>query len=269
LVLGRDAVEARVVQRAIVDVGKSEYLTGAVVYPVRVLIRTDWGGNARRWSGESMTGRVLPFGTSTHAAADALLPFYVNGTLRGEEHAFVEQHIRACEQCQDEVDWLRKTFAVLAADGALEQTPRLGPSAAQLSTSDGRQRIGTARTKTVSRTTPSWVRWLLAAQLAAIVVLGTLLVTDTRDLASYRTLGVSNPSAELRDTIGVMFDPSITESEMQRVVLGVGGRIVDGPTATDVYVLEVPAERMNRALQALRADRAVRFAEPLGPGAGR
>jgi anti-sigma-K factor RskA len=216
-----------------------------------------------------MTGRVLPFGASTHAAADALLPFYVNGTLRGEELAFVEQHVRACEQCQHEVDWLRKTFAALAADGALWEAPHVVPGATRHARDGGRQRTESARIQGKLRTTHSWMRWLLAAQLAAIVVLGTLLATDTRDVASYRTLGVSNPSAQLHDAIAVIFDPGITESEMQRVVLGVGARIVDGPTSTDAYVLEVPAERAERALQALRTDRAVRLAERLGARTGR
>jgi anti-sigma-K factor RskA len=212
-----------------------------------------------------VTGRVLPFGASTHAAADALLPFYVNGTLRGEEHAFVEQHVRACEQCQNEVDWLRKTFAALAADGLIQAAPRVVPPAAQESDNGGRQRNWAARIQRELRTTHSWTRWLLAAQLAAIVVLGTFLAADTRDVASYRTLGVPNASAQLHDTIAVMFDPGITESEMQRIVLGIGARIVDGPTSTDVYVLEIPAGRVDQALQALGTERGVRLAERLGP----
>jgi anti-sigma-K factor RskA len=216
-----------------------------------------------------MTGRVLPFGASTHAAADSLLPFYVNGTLRGEELASVEQHVRACEQCQNEVAWLRKTFAALAADGLLEEAPSVVPSAAPRFENGGRQLNWTGRIQREFRTTHSWTRWLLAAQLAAIAVLGTLLATDTRDVASYRTLGVTNASAQLHDTIAVMFDPGITESEMQRIVLGVDGRIVDGPTSTEVYVLEIPAERADQALQALRSDRGVRLAERLGPRTGR
>jgi predicted anti-sigma-YlaC factor YlaD len=212
---------------------------------------------------------VLPFGSSTHVAADALLPFYVNGTLRGEEHEFVEQHVRACEQCQHEVDWLRKTFAVLAADELLLEAPRVLPNAARQPENGGRQRSGKPRARLGARKAQSWTRWLLAAQLAAIVVLGTLLATDTRDIASYRTLGTSNPSAQSRDAIAVMFDPGVTESEMHRVVLGVGARIVDGPTSTGIYVLELPEDRVDQALQALRTDRAVQLAERLGSRAGK
>ena len=212
-----------------------------------------------------MTGRVLPLGTSMHAAVDALLPFYVNATLQGEELAFVEEHVRTCEQCQHEVDWLRKTFAALAADAGLQGAPRIPPRAVQHVGDGRRQRNYGARIQEGLRTSQPWTRWLLAAQLAAIVVLGTLLATDTRDVASYRTLGVPNQSAQMHDAVAVMFDPGITASEMRRIVLGVGARIVDGPTSTDVYVLEIPAERADQALQALHADRAVRLAERLGP----
>jgi hypothetical protein len=110
---------------------------------------------------------------------------------------------------------------------------------------------------------------LLAAQLAAIVILGTLLATDTRNDASYRTLGTPNSSAQLRDAIAVMFDPAIPESELRQIVLRVGARIVDGPTVTDVFVLELPAEQAEEALRALRAERAVRLAERLGPRTSR
>ena len=34
-----------------------------------------------------MSGRVFPLQGSEHTAVDALLPFYVNGTLQGEELA--------------------------------------------------------------------------------------------------------------------------------------------------------------------------------------
>jgi len=109
---------------------------------------------------------------------------------------------------------------------------------------------------------------LLAAQFAAICVLGTMLATDTTDVGTYRTLGSSSPSAQPQNAIAVVFDPGITESEIRRIVLGAGARIVDGPTSADVFVLALPAERMDQALQALRSEGAVRFAERLGPGPG-
>ncbi len=216
-----------------------------------------------------MTGRVLPFDPSAHAAADALLPFFVNGTLRGKELAFVEEHVRACEQCQREVDWLREVFAACAAIEPLRD-----PTPADLRRLARFERpipagISPARIRREWRTAQPWVRWLLAAQLAAIAVLGTMLATDTRNEAAYQTLGASARSAQVRDAIAVMFDPRATESEIRRIVLSAGARIADGPTSTNAFVLEVPAARSDGALQALRAERAVRFAEYLGPVTGR
>ena len=54
---------------------------------------------------------------------------------------------------------------------------------------------------------------------------------------------------------------------MRRIIFRVGARVVDGPTRAGVFVLEVPEERAEQALQMLRAEPAVRLAERLGPRA--
>jgi hypothetical protein len=216
-----------------------------------------------------MTGRLLPFDASTHASVDALLPFYLNATLRGEELAFVEQHVRTCEKCQQEVDWLRNVFADLAAGSALPDAPRTVAGPQQGFEGRWIRSSWRARIQEGLRISSPWTRSLLAAQLAIIVILGTLLATDTRNDASYRTLGTPNSSAQLRDAVAVKFDPATTESELRQIVLRAGARIVDGPTVTDVFVLELPAERAEEALRALRAVRAVRLAERLGPRTSR
>jgi len=212
-----------------------------------------------------MTGRVLPFDPSEHAAADTLLPFYVNGTLRGEELAFVERHVRVCEECQREVEWLRTVYAACAAVPLL-QDPGQAPDDPARESDDRSLHSGwRARLRRDWRKTPSWTQWLVAAQLAGIVVLAGLAAFEMRGEASYRTLGAPNPSAQVRDAIAVMFDPQTTESDMRRLVLGIGARIVDGPSSTDVFVLEIPAQETDRALALLRNERGVRLAERLGP----
>ena len=93
----------------------------------------------------------------------------------------------------------------------------------------------------------------------------------SRYRATSRVIGRSAPlrPGAAGDAIAVMFDPAITEAEMRRVVTGAGGRIVDGPTTTHAFVLEVPAAQSGEAVQKLRAERMVRFAEPLGARAER
>ena len=128
-----------------------------------------------------MTGRVLPLNASEHAAVDALLPWYVNGTLRGEELERVEQHVAACPQCRGEVDWLRDVFAACAAIAPIPDAP-----ASALATVDwgpeGRSRSPPWRSRASEawRSTQPWMRMLIAAQFAGLAVLGTLLALDTR-----------------------------------------------------------------------------------------
>src|SRR4030095_14866878 len=139
-----------------------------------------------------MSVGILSFDASYHAAADVLLPFYANGTLHGDELAFVEQHVRACEQCQREVDWLRMVYGALAASPSLQDATRTVPDHLTELVNRGLQPNWRGRLHAGWGTAQPWTRWLMAAQLAAIAVLGTLVATDatdTREAPGYRTLG--------------------------------------------------------------------------------
>jgi anti-sigma-K factor RskA len=216
-----------------------------------------------------VTGRVVPLNASDHAAVDALLPWYVNGTLRGEELQRVERHVEACPACRQEVDWLREVFAACVAATPLPEAPA-SEAAGVLACPRRVSRSGSWRASARQgwQSTPSWMRLLMAAQLAGIVILGTLLAVDAGNEPVYRTLGSSVRSASSGEAIAVIFDPAITEAELRAVVGEIGGRVVDGPTSTNAYVLEVPVARSWGALARLRAEPKVRLAEPLGPRPG-
>ena len=87
----------------------------------------------------------------------------------------------------------------------------------------------------------------------------------SRDEPSYRTLGAYTQPAPTRDAIAVMFDPAITEAEMRRVLTG--ARCPDRrrsrrrPTRS---CWKCRPRRSGEAVQKLRAERMVLFAEPLG-----
>ena len=71
-----------------------------------------------------MSGQILRFDDSAHNAADAVLPWFVNGTLTGAELATVEQHLRECARCQREVDLLKQLQVVCTADEpVIDPTP--------------------------------------------------------------------------------------------------------------------------------------------------
>ena len=64
----------------------------------------------------------------------------------------------------------------------------------------------------------------------------------------------------------VVFDPLTPESELRRILRDSGARIVDGPTQANAYILDVPAQRQDEAVKALRRERAAVLVEQLGPG---
>lgn len=113
-----------------------------------------------------------------------------------------------------------------------------------------------------------WRNWALAAQLMVIAGLSVLLwpAGSGQDAAypQYRALGSGAVAAP---DVVVMFQPDARFEQVQRVLQASGARIVDGPTVTGAYLVDVDAARMPQLLAALRADPAVRLAEPLGAGA--
>jgi hypothetical protein len=216
-----------------------------------------------------VTGRVLQLDPAAHKVADVLLPWFVNGTLEGDELAFVQRHLGQCGSCQREVQWLRELHAACVAGEAdpgassalrnlrrrLEQPRRGRGPVAQL-----RHLWGGGR---------PWSQWVIATQLVVIIGLGAWALPTLDGPALYRTLSASNTRASTTGNLVVVFDPTTTEADLRRIVREVDARIVDGPTQANAYVLDVPAQRLASALQALRAERAAVLVEQLGPQAAR
>ena len=209
-----------------------------------------------------MSGRVLPVVPAEHKVADVLLPWFVNGTLDKDELAFVEQHLSECVRCQREVQWLRELRAA-CVDG--EAAPGASAVFRNLRRQLDEPRAGRGKVASLSklwRRVPTWSRWAMAAQLAAIVALGAGLLPSTDGLAPYRTLGARSAAAPTGSLV-VVFDPTTPESELRRMLRKAGARIADGPTQTNAYVLKVAAGQRVEAVQTLRAEPAVVLVEQL------
>lgn len=208
-----------------------------------------------------MTGRVLPLRAGTHRVVDAMLPWYVNGTLDHDERELVERHVTECAQCRREVEWLRELHAACIAcaeqeraSGALSDLRR-GLTQRAPARSQG-ARVG------VWRALPPLWRAAVIAQLAVIAVLGWRLSTGDETAPRYRTLG-STQGTLPSGNIVVVFEAATSENEMRRLLQHAGARIVDGPTRGNAYMLRVPAEQEAMALDVLQASPSVTLAQPL------
>ncbi|TFW31399.1 zf-HC2 domain-containing protein [Duganella callida] len=216
-----------------------------------------------------MNGRIFRMDVPVHQAVQELLPWYASGQLAPDETARVQEHLQGCAQCRRELDWERATRAQAAADPALppgvdmeralaQLLPALGPSADDAAARPARVRWWRA----AAANQPSWLRWAMAAQWVAIVGLAALLMKPSEEPA-YRVLG---SGAAMAGNLVVVFQPNTSERELRRILQAQNARVVDGPTVTDAYLLTVPADNRDHALQALRAESAVKLVEPLDGG---
>ncbi|HTQ00485.1 MAG TPA: zf-HC2 domain-containing protein [Casimicrobiaceae bacterium] len=216
-----------------------------------------------------MSGKVLHLDAATHKVVDVLLPWYVNGTLEREERELVQKHLAQCERCRREAEWLRELQAAASVAAA---APGASPAVQQL-----RSRLMAPRAAPgLKRRLPAhwqrlqpWTRALIAAQLAAIVVLGAVVVAREEPRATYRTLGAADSPAATGASLVVVFDPATTELDLRSVLRSVDARIVGGPTQTNAYLLDVPPEARERAIRTLKTDRRVVLVESLAAGGAR
>jgi anti-sigma factor RsiW len=199
-------------------------------------------------------------GKDPHEQAQLCLPWLLSGTLEGEELAEVEAHVNTCSRCQADLAWERTLRGAgtppapaLDADAALQRLmPRLDQAQARPGFLGRWKNVFAANDR-------AWLRGVAAAQLAVIAMLA-LLLAQPRDLADYRTLGTP---AHAGASLVVVFDPGTPERELRRILQDSGARVVDGPTVTGAYVLDVPPAATQRALRQLRGEAAVTLAQPL------
>ena len=205
----------------------------------------------------------------------ALLPWYLNGTLREDERRQVDQHLSSCAACRAELDelaqlnvQLHEVYAAQSEPSSRLQRAVLGQVALEASTKGAKSVSGPQRLKGLDE----WFRSLFAPRWApALVVtllvaqLGLLLWSMTRPtlLDQVTTRGLGAPTVRLR----VVFQETASERQIRSLVQGLRGRIVDGPTSDGAYIMEFPAgdqAAAQKKVDVLRSQReSVRTVEPV------
>ena len=214
-----------------------------------------------------MSARVLRFTGSRHREAERLLPWLVNGTLDDDERALVVQHLEGCGECQRELAQLHALHqACTTPVPVVDPMPSFARLRQRLATPRARPPVSRWRTASSAWTTaPPWLRGMVAAQCALLLVLGAAWITRAPPDA-YRTLGDGSaaPAAGAGEgRLLVVFAPDIQQARMQQLLQDNGAHVVDGPSDAGAWVLAVPAGSATRARDALRAAPGVSLAERL------
>ena len=247
-----------------------------------------------------MTGVIQLFGDA-HQKAQMLLPWYVTGTLDpvkdAADLAMLETHLAACPECRAELASERILRAGIAGlpmtpdKGWSELISRIAPQARRrspLGQLAARASAGLAELGRGWKRTEPWARGALLAQSCAlacalavlvIMVLGATLVQTASATHSgsgqavgdgaYHVLGRAGSGVDSAANVAVIFRSQTSLAQLKSTLDSAGARIVDGPTAHDVYLLHVAPETLSATVAGLRHQADVKMAEPVDGEAGR
>jgi len=213
---------------------------------------------------------VIRFQSDPHKLTQTLLPWYANGTLDADETAAVEAHLEGCAECQAELESERALGVMIAT---IPSDVERGWAALRdrIEGEQPRRRPSPWRATGALWRRPVPMGWAITAQAACLVlVAGVALLAGPAGVASmaklqpnplYRALGA--PKTVATGNMVVIFKPTTSEQDLRGALRFSGARLVDGPTASDAYVLRVSDAGRPLALKRLRADAHVVLAEPI------
>jgi anti-sigma factor RsiW len=180
------------------------------------------------------------------AHPDELLPWYANRSLGESERAAVEAHLRGCERCRAEVEFL----------AALRDQVQRAP-ATQVD-EVGLQRL--LRQVRRERARPQR-RLALAAAAAVVIVVQAALIgwLATREPV-YQPLGGPAPAGVV---LQLRFEPGATAESIRALLQAQHAVVIDGPSALGIYLVRLQVlspddtAAVRKALADFRAARGV------------
>lgn len=166
-----------------------------------------------------------------------LLPWFVNGTLEGEERELVSRQVLASLTCRKELERLRRLHQLIRRDDA--EAAATGRAFERLMARiDASEASPRSRTRHAARQFV-WTPFALAASLAAAVSVllwweATVPSTSPRTYETLTSTQRADPGAA---GLRVVFAPGVTESERLELLASHGLTIADPPTDDGVVTL--------------------------------
>lgn len=212
-----------------------------------------------------MKARILPLDSDEHRIAQALLPWFVNGTLGAAEASQMTSHLAQCGRCQADAVAQAALRAVV-----VDAEPRGNVDRDWTSLRSRLDADPVAPPRRAAATTRPWwkhgLQLAVALQAGVMLVLAFALIGISSRTEPYRALGAVPASAEANAL--AVFRADASEKQMREALRAASARIVGGPTVTDAYLLRL-GDPGPDALARLRAQPGVLRVESLQGEPGR
>jgi hypothetical protein len=211
----------------------------------------------------------------SHDYIRGLLPWYANETLSAEESERVAMHLPDCSDCQRELARCSELNLAIKANRQQAWQPSPAHFSAILRNVERAERKKNAHPDRWGwiaalfpwlTDTPRPARFALGLQGALVIAFASLLAL--RGLApseDYRTL--SQPQTALHSAIPhlrLVFSEDASEREIRALLLGIRGKLVDGPSSMGAYTVALTASEpseVKAVLTQLRSNAKVVLAE--------
>jgi hypothetical protein len=216
-----------------------------------------------------------------------LLPWYVNGTLKGEELDLVQQHLRVCIICRREFTVQQRTSKAIRNSSIVDLSPQ--PSFSRLMRGMSREVYEVSRRKRWWRRLRAQCRHLFHRLSAGLLLRRTLIALPLLFLLiglapiakhwlapmskepRYHTLAdPSSAPSRGRNDIRIVLAKTIDQEQIKQLLVSLHARIVDGPNSVGAYTIRIASgnrstQAVLTALERLRHHPDVLFAEPTQP----
>lgn len=211
-----------------------------------------------------------------HQECWELLPWLANERAATKDIARVEEHLRNCRECQEELKLQRRLREAIRTEDAVVLAPQTSlqklmqridgdPPATGDAVADSEPAMAISAPR--RRADIRWSHWLpIAACVQGIVIAtlaGTLWWQSREQLTAPRFTTLTSHAALARGAvIRVVFADGVALDEVNEILRVIDAQIVAGPSEAGVYTLGLPADgHVENALARLRADRRIVFSE--------
>jgi hypothetical protein len=204
------------------------------------------------------------------------IPWYVNGTLGANERAEMDRYLEGNTDAKREVALFQKAALALIAQSngvsvniGLAKAIEKNRASSAYSIGRSSVKLDSSLNEGLLPSIRNWFNrsWLQPAFALALTVIGVQMYLLTRGSDEMQMRGASTTTAAERRHVDaaflrVTFNPTATEGELRLLLSANQGSVVAGPGASGEYVVAVPSANASKALEVLRASRAVATANP-------